>query len=124
MSIRQWQAKQFNIFEQLAEEFASLGRPALRDDVQKYRRRLIKAGIIADSARGAEEKNRGGRPKALSAEQVREMQARAVELWPEYGALEGAQGRIIEVIRGEWGRRGIKVYFSTIRRHVMIPLGF
>jgi hypothetical protein len=122
MSIRQWQAKQFNIFEQLAEEFASLGRPSLLDDVQKYRKRLIKAGII-DDADVDEKKKRGGRPRALNTEQVREMQARAVELWPEYEDY-GAQGRISELLQSEWKARGIPLSHSTVVRWVLKPLGF
>jgi hypothetical protein len=118
--------KQFKLSEQIAEEMAALGRPALRDDVQKYRRRLIKAGIIDDAGVDEKKKRRGGRPQVLSAEQVREMQVRAKELWPRFKHLKGkgAQGRVVELIQSEWKKRRVEISFSTVVRYVMAPLGF
>ncbi len=69
-------------------------------------------------------KDRGGRPRALSAELMREMQARAIELWRECGSPKKAQGRVARQLRIEWRERGIEVGLSTIIRHVVKPLRF
>jgi hypothetical protein len=79
---------------------------------------------LLDALQRDEEQNKGGRPRALSAEQVCEMKARAIELWPSFKGRRGAQGRVAEAIRSEWARRGIVKGFSTIVRDVMKPLGF
>jgi hypothetical protein len=90
-----------------------------------FKRQCAELAAIHDRGRAApivDERKKVGCPRTLSAEQVRDMQARAAELRPTYH--KGVQWRVAMVLRGEWEKRGIKVSLSTIRRRVLKPIGF